>query len=641
MELANYLAQHESASFLRFATAGSVDDGKSTLIGRLLYDSKALYDDQLAAVEAASTRGSRREVDLAWVMDGLLSEREQGITIDVAYRYFSTPRRRFIIADVPGHEQYTRNMVTGISTANLVVILLDASKGMTTQSKRHAFLTGLMRIPHLVVAVNKMDRVDHDQSVYQCICKEFGDYAARLGIRDVHFIPTVATTGANVVDSGADVMPWYTGKPLLTHLEEVYLEADRNLVDLRLPVQYVNRPNAEFRGYCGSVASGIIRTGERIAVVPSGVETTVASIRTIDGPREYAFAGQAVTVTFEDPVDCARGDMLVHPGNRPQSHTSLQLMAVWMHESPLREGGVYLVSHCSSAVRATVQKIHYRVDPNTAHREASDSLGLNDIGRVTLELLRPLACDPYERNRETGALIFIDPDNNETVGAGTIIDRQPAQTQKHSKPLAAPRSANIVKQTGHVSREERTEVFGHKPRTVWLTGLSGAGKSTIGFTLERQLLDLGHACYVLDGDNVRHGLNRDLGFAPADRAENLRRIAEVAKLMNEAGLIVITCFISPTIAARDAARKIIGDEQFIEVFVDAPIAVCEDRDPKGLYRKARAGKIPNFTGISAPFEAPAQPELHLRTDAMTVDDCVEQIIGGLEASGSFAGTLRV
>ncbi len=625
------LARNERAELLRFSTAGSVDDGKSTLIGRLLYDSKSIFEDQLDSVEDASRRLNRDQVDLALLMDGLKAEREQGITIDVAYRYFSTPKRRFIIADTPGHEQYTRNMVTGASTANLALVLLDAERGMTVQSKRHGFIAALLRIPHVVIVVNKMDLVDWSEDRFEELRSQYEAFAQKLDLGDLRFIPVSALLGDNVV-ARSENMPWYEGETLLTHLESVYVAGDRNLIDLRLPVQYVNRPHRAFRGFCGTIASGVVRRGDEITVLPSGRTSTVERIVSYDGDLDYAFAPQSVTLCLSDEIDVSRGDMFVHPGNQPRVEREFEAMLVWMDEEPMRPGAPYLIRHTSAEVKGSVEELRYRVEPENLHREPADSLALNEIGRVRVQLFSPLMLDPYARNRATGAFVMIDPLTHRTVGAGMIERAGRPRVMDSSE--EHPESRNITRHRGLVTSEQRQQVLrGQRPATLWFTGLSGSGKSTAAFALEKRLLDAGHAVYVLDGDNVRHGLNRDLGFSPAERTENIRRIAEVARLMNDAGLIVIASFIAPYRADRRRAREIIGDEQFFEVFVDAPLEVCEQRDPKGLYAKARRGEIADFTGISAPYEAPESPEVHLLSAEHPVEELVDTVVEALRGRG--------
>lgn len=624
-----YLRQHEEKDLLRFLTCGSVDDGKSTLIGRLLYDSKMIYEDQLAAVMKDSkvhgTNGT--DFDPALLTDGLKAEREQGITIDVAYRYFSTDKRKFIIADTPGHEQYTRNMATGASTCNLAIILVDARHGVAVQTKRHSFIVSLLGIKHVVVAINKMDLVDWSEEVFLKIRKNFCDFSSRLGFTDVQFIPMSALKGDNVVDRSAQ-SPWYEGPTLLSHLENVNIASDRNLIDFRFPVQYVLRPNLDFRGFAGTVASGIVRVGDEVASLPSGKRSRIKSIVTQDGNLNEAFPPMSVVLTLDNEIDVSRGNMLTHPKNAPHVGTKFDAMVVWMHEDALKPGGTYLLKHTTQTTPAVVSDVLYKVDVNTMSRVveveiASEPLGLNEIGRLQVELHRPLAFDPYEKNNQTGAFILIDRINNATVAAGMILDRI---VLPESFPEKAPVSKNITIENNLVLTEDRQRLFGQKGVTLWLTGLSGSGKSAIAKRLEKSLVESGHAAFILDGDNIRHGLNRDLGFEPEDRSENIRRISEVAKLFNQAGIIVITAFISPYQKDRAEAREIIGSGSFVEVFVDAPIEVCESRDPKGLYKKARAGEIPNFTGISDPYEAPDNPEVHLNTSLLSLDESAEKLL---------------
>ena len=620
------LKANREAELLRFTTAGSVDDGKSTLIGRLLNDCKAIYDDQLAALNRDSRRLNRDTVDLALLTDGLKAEREQGITIDVAYRYFSTPRRRFIIADTPGHVQYTRNMATGASTAHLAIILIDARHGVLTQSRRHGFIASLLGIRHLVVCVNKMDLVDYRQEVFEQIRADYAAFSAKFQIPDILYLPVSALLGDNVV-TRSDRMPWYEGPPLLSHLEHVEIGGDRNLIDFRFPVQMVNRPTRDFRGFCGQVASGVVRVGDELVVRASGRRTRVKSIFTFAGSQPTAMAGQSVTLCLEDEIDISRGDMLCPPHNMPQYTREAEALLVWMSETPLRPGAAYLIKHTSRVLRGAIATLRYRVDPDTLHRQPAETLGLNEIGRVGLECFQPIAWDPYASNRATGALILIDPQTNATVGAGMLVDRlvQP-------EPRAPAGERPLRRETSLVSLEERTRITGaRRPVTVWLTGLSGSGKTTVAKALERRLHDDGVLAYLLDGDNIRHGLNRDLDFTERDRSENIRRIAEVAALFNDAGLVAITAFISPFAADRAMARDIIGPERFIEIFVDTPLAVCEARDVKGLYRRARAGEIPAFTGVSAPYESPERPDVRIDTSTIDVDAAVDQILEFLGA----------
>lgn len=636
-DISKYLQWHETKDLLRFLTCGSVDDGKSTLIGRLLYDSHMIYEDQLEKIAKDSkVYGTTDEdFDPALLTDGLKAEREQGITIDVAYRYFSTDKRKFIIADCPGHEQYTRNMATGASNCNLAVILIDARHGVITQTKRHSFICSLLGIKHVIVAVNKMDLVDWSEERYEQIKDEYNAFVARLNFADIHFIPMSALKGDNVVEH-SEHLTWYDGPTFLHHLESVNISTDRNLIDMRFPVQYVLRPNLDFRGFSGTMASGVLRVGDEVASLPSRQQSKIKAIYGPDGEIEEAFTPQAITVTLEDEIDVSRGNMLVPVKNIPHIGNEFEAMVVWMHEDAAQSGKSYLVKHTSSMIPGVLSDIRYKVDVNTMKRdknvEAGESvtaLELNEIGRCHITLHRPIAFDSYERNRATGAFIIVDRLTNVTVGAGMIVDRIVSRPGHKKGPV----SQNIVKSESLVSAEDRQKLLGQKGATVWLTGLSGSGKSTIAQQLEKELTEQGHLCYILDGDNVRHGLNRDLGFSMEDRKENIRRIAEVAALMNDAGVIVITSFISPYISDRAAAREVIGDESFIEVFIDTPIEVCEQRDPKGLYKKARSGEIQQFTGVSDPYEAPQDAELTLSTEALNPSQSARMVIGDLKSRG--------
>ena len=624
-DIGAYLKRHEEKDMLRFLTAGSVDDGKSTLIGRLLYDSKMIYEDQLAAIQKDSRIFGTTDGDFdpALLTDGLKAEREQGITIDVAYRYFSTDKRSFIICDTPGHVQYTRNMATGASHCNLAIILIDARNGVVSQTKRHSFISTLLGIKHLVVAVNKMDAVGYSESVFNKIRRDYESFAAKLDVSDIHFIPVSALKGDYIVESGAN-MPWYSGAPLLTYLENVQIASDRNLIDFRFPVQYVVRPDLNFRGYAGTIASGTIRKGTEVEVLPSGQRTKIESIITYDGELEEAFAPMAVTLTTTEEVDISRGSMLCRPNNVPTVGNRFEASLVWMDESKLKPGNGFLLKASTQVVPATVSDLRYKFDVNTLHRQDTKSLELNEIGRVEIVTHRPLCFDHYLKNRQTGSIILIDTLTNATVGAGMIIEQSPET--RHTRTAGKdPVSKNIFMEQTEVTLKMREEILGHKPVTLWLTGLSGSGKSTIARALELKLASMGIATFILDGDNVRHGLNKDLGFSGADRTENIRRISEVAKLMNDAGLIVITAFISPFVQDRAHARELIGDDNFVEVFVDADINTCRARDPKGLYKKVDAGKIDNFTGIDSPYEAPSTPDVRLGTSKMSVDESVDAI----------------
>lgn len=622
------LRRNLQADLVRLTTAGSVDDGKSTLIGRLLSDSKNVFEDHLDALRADSRRLNRERVDLALLTDGLKAEREQGITIDVAYRYFSTPRRRFIIADTPGHVQYTRNMATGASTADLAVVLIDARQGVLTQSRRHGFIASLLGIRHVIVAINKMDLVDFDAAVFEAIRADYNEFATRLNISDLTYIPISALEGDNVVQPSRR-MPWYRGMPFLGCLENIEITGDRNLVDFRFPVQYVNRPTHDFRGYCGSIASGVVRVGDTVMVLPSGRQSRVQRIVTFDGDRKYACAPQSVTLCLEDELDISRGDMLAHPGNLPFVQSDAEAMLIWMRDRPLRINHPYHIKMGPRTIRGTFPRLHYRINPDGLHREPADTLELNDIGRVDVSCFHPAVFDEYQRNRNTGAFVVIDSHTNDTLAGGMIIER----TQHRGPPPAIGGPAagrRLSKERSLVTADDRRRLLGQRPVTVWLTGLSGSGKSTVARSVERQLTDLGHAACILDGDNLRGGLCRDLGFSARDRRENIRRVSEVARLMNDAGLIVITAFISPYHEDRDMARRRIGGNRFVEVYINTPLDVCEARDPKGLYRKARAGQCPDFTGISAPYEIPENPDLTVSTCHDTPETVARRIVNHLK-----------
>ena len=609
---------------LRFLTAGSVDDGKSTLIGRLLYDAGALYDDHIESLRRTANVG-HEGLDFSLVTDGLRAEREQGITIDVAYRYFLTARRRFIIADAPGHEQYTRNMATAASGADLAVLLIDAHQGVVTQSKRHAFICSLLGVPRLVVAVNKMDMVSYDEARFREIEQEYREFVMRLGLHNLAFIPVSALRGDNVVKH-SEHMPWYSGQALLQYLEEVYVAGDRNLVDFRLPVQRVVRAAPDFRGYSGRVASGVMRAGEEVLVLPSGFRSRISTIDDSSGAVATAGAGRSVTITLQDEIDIGRGDMIVHPGNVPREYREIEAMVVWTGNEELLPGTSYWLKHATQWVRARCEEIHYCVDPNTLRRAPTEALKLNDIGRARFSLFKPILADQYQRNRVLGAFIIVSQRNFDTVGAATIVDRSDYDSELKAERMVE-QTRHVTWHSGQVTAADRAQLLRQRPATIWLTGLSGAGKSTVAFALERKLLEMGQTAYVLDGDNVRHNLNRDLGFSPIDRAENIRRIAEVARLMNDAGLIVITAFISPYIEDRKMAREIIGAENFMEVHLSTVLQVCESRDPKGLYKRARSGEISGFTGVSAPYEPPLKAELSLDTAVLGVDRCVDALLG--------------
>jgi bifunctional enzyme CysN/CysC len=625
------------AELLRFATAGSVDDGKSTLIGRLLYDSKQVLADQLEHVEQTSKRMGSDFLDLSLLTDGLRAEREQGITIDVAYRYFATAERRFIIADTPGHEQYTRNMVTGASTADLAIVLIDARKGMLAQSKRHAFISSLLRIPHLVVCVNKMDLVDFDEEVFRGIVDEFEGFAAKLDVPDVTFIPISALLGDNVVER-SEAMPWYQGPPLLYHLEHVHIASDRNLIDVRFPVQWVIRPRSgagsDYRAYAGQVAGGVLRAGDDVVVLPSGRHSKIAGIDTFDGPVAEAFPPMSVALRLEDDIDVSRGSTIARAQNQPAVSSSFEALLCWMSEQPLSPQRRYLVKHTTRTASVSAIEMRYRIELDELHRdESASTLELNDLGRVRMELSAPLVFDSYRRNKITGSLIVIDEASNETVAAGTILD---TETEVKDAPAAEPRptqSPNVKWQRSELTRRARWESLGHAGATIWFTGLPGAGKSTIAGAVEERLVSAGRAAFLLDGDNLRHGLNGDLGFDEDARCENVRRTAHVARLFAEAGTIALVSLVSPYGCDREVASGLHAahDLHFIEVFVDAPLEVCEARDPKGLYARARAGEISGMTGVDAPYQAPAQPDLVLRSSAESVDAAVGRVMQTLAA----------
>ncbi len=621
-DIDKYLKQHETKSLLRFITCGSVDDGKSTLIGRLLYESKMLFEDQLAALEADSKKVGTRgeEIDYALLLDGLAAEREQGITIDVAYRFFSTDRRKFIVADTPGHEQYTRNMVTGASTADLAIILIDARKGVLVQTRRHSYLVSLLGIRHVVLAVNKMDLVGYGREVFEKIVAEYREFAQKIGLENVTVIPISGVKGDNIVERSAST-PWHTGPVLMEHLETVEIDETRlQKQPLRMPVQWVNRPNLDFRGFAGTLASGAVEAGQRIRVLPSGRESTVTRIVTADGDLPSAVANQSVTLTLADEVDISRGDVISSLDMPAMVANQFQATVVWMNDQPMLRGRNYLMKIGAKTVTATIMPLKYKINVNTLEHCAANKLDLNEIGVVDLELDRPIAFDPYLENRDTGGFILIDRLNNATVGAGMLK-------------FALRRADNIHWQALEVDKRARRELNDHGSFVVWLTGISGAGKSTIANLLEKRLHSIGKRTYLLDGDNVRHGLNKDLGFTAADRVENVRRVAEVAKLMVDAGVIVIAAFISPFRSERRTARELLEAGEFLEVFVDTPLDVAEGRDEKGLYKRARRGEIKNFTGIDSPYETPEHPDVRIDTTQDSAEQAVERIFAHLQAGG--------
>ena len=621
-DIEGYLAQHERKSMLRFITCGSVDDGKSTLIGRLLYDSKLVFEDHLAALESDSkqvgTQGG--ELDFALLVDGLAAEREQGITIDVAYRFFSTERRKFIVADTPGHEQYTRNMVTGASTADVAVILIDARSGVLTQTRRHSFLVSLLGIRHVVVAVNKLDLVDYDRDVFGAIEADYRAFAEAIGLDDVTCIPISALRGDNVTEP-SERTPWYDGPTLIGYLETVDVDDESTAGPFRMPVQWVNRPDLDFRGFSGVIVGGTVRPGDRLRAVPSGRESNVSRIVTADGDLDEAVAGQSVTLCLTDEIDVSRGDVLAAAGDPPGVADQFECHLVWMAEEELLPGRPYLLKLGTRTVTATLAQPKYSINVNTLEHLAARTLHLNEIGVCNLNLDRPVPFDPYADNRDLGGFILIDRFTNATVAAGLLH-------------FALRRADNVHWQHVEVDKEARSRLNTQRPALVWFTGLSGSGKSTIANLVERRLHELGHRTYLLDGDNVRHGLNKDLGFTDADRVENVRRVAEVGRLMVDAGLIVLASFISPFRAERRMARELLDDGEFIEVFVDSGLEVAESRDRKGLYAKARRGELANFTGIDSPYEEPEVPEIHLdASGAISAEQAADQVIDHLRSTG--------
>ncbi|WP_447953025.1 sulfate adenylyltransferase subunit CysN [Sphingopyxis chilensis] len=613
-----YLAGHEKKSLLRFITCGSVDDGKSTLIGRLLYDSKMIFEDQLAALEADSKRvGTQgQEIDFALLVDGLAAEREQGITIDVAYRFFTTEKRKFIVADTPGHEQYTRNMVTGASTADLAVILIDARKGVLTQTRRHSFLAHLIGIKHIVLAVNKMDLVGYDKGVFERILLSYRAFASEIGITNFTAIPISGFKGDNITALSENT-PWFKGPALIEHLEnvEIGVAADQ-AKPFRLPVQWVNRPNLDFRGFSGQLASGKIKPGDAVRILPSGKTTTVERIVTLDGDLDQAVAGQSVTLTLADEVDCSRGDVIAAADTPPEAADQFEATLVWMADEAMIAGRAYWLKLATQSVSATIQQPKYEINVNTLDHLAAKTLELNGIGVVELSTDKPITFEAFGDNRTLGGFILIDKLTNATVAAGMLH-------------FSLRRAQNVHWQATDIDRDMRASLKNQRPALLWFTGLSGSGKSTIANLVEKKLHRMNRHSFLLDGDNVRHGLNRDLGFTEADRIENIRRVGEVAKLMSDAGLIVITAFISPFRIEREMVRSMLPEGEFLEIFIDTPLAEAERRDVKGLYKKARAGQLKNFTGIDSPYEAPQNPEIRIDTTAMTPDEAADLIIDRL------------
>jgi len=617
-----YLQDQATKTTLRFLTCGSVDDGKSTLIGRLLYDSKLIFDDQLEALEADSKRTGTQgqDIDFALLVDGLAAEREQGITIDVAYRYFATDKRKFVVADCPGHEQYTRNMATGASGADLAVMMVDARKGILTQTKRHSYIVSLFGIKQVVVAVNKMDLVNYDESIFRIIEDEYREFASGLAEDlDIVCIPMSALKGDNITE-GSDNMPWYKGGTLMDHLETVNVEPGEETHAFRMPVQWVNRPNLDFRGFSGTIAGGIVRPGDEVMALPSGQRSKVARIVTMDGDLAQATRMDAVTITLEDEIDISRGDVICAARDPLQLSDQLSVHLLWMHDEELFPGRQYYLKSGSRSVSCVVTDLKHRISVNSLETHAAKKLELNEVGVANISLSDKIAFEPFTDNRSLGSFILVDKQTNATVGVG-LFD------------FSLRRADNVVWQALDVNKGSRSTLKHQKPCVIWMTGLSGSGKSTIANILEGQLHAMHRHTYTLDGDNVRHGLNRDLGFTEADRVENIRRVGETSRLMVDAGLITIVAFISPFQSDRRMVRDLMDAGEFIEVFVDTPLEVCEQRDPKGLYRKARAGEIANFTGISSDYERPAHPEVHLRTEDMSPEDAAAQIMAYLEERG--------
>ncbi len=617
-----YLLAHEHKSMLRFITCGSVDDGKSTLIGRLLYDSKLVFEDHLAALEADSKKVGTQggDIDFALLVDGLAAEREQGITIDVAYRFFSTERRKFVVADTPGHEQYTRNMVTGASTAELAVILIDARKGVLTQTRRHSYLVSLLGIRHIVLAINKLDLVDYSEEVFRRIEDAYQSFAKEIRLERIMTIPISALRGDNITEPSSNT-PWYSGPTLIDHLESIEIADDTRSRPFRMPVQWVNRPNLDFRGFSGCIAGGTVRPGDRIRVLPSGLESTVSRIVTYDADLAEAVAGQSVTLTLADEIDLSRGDVVAAASRPPGVADQFEAHVIWMAEEELLPGRPYLLKIGTRTVAATIERPKYKVNVNTLEHTAARTLGLNEIGVCNIHLDRPIPFDSYRDNRDTGGFILVDRYTNNTVAAGLLN-------------FALRRADNIHWQAVEVDKQARAAIKHQRPALIWFTGLSGSGKSTIANLVERELHHLGRHTYLLDGDNIRHGLNKDLGFTDVDRVENIRRTAETAKLLLDAGIIVLASFISPFRAERQMTRELLEEGEFVEVFVDCPLDVAETRDRKGLYAKARRGELVHFTGIDSPYEPPDSPEIHLdASGAASAEESAQQVISFITAAG--------
>jgi len=625
MNIQQFLDQDQKKDLLRLLTAGSVDDGKSTLIGRLMFDSKMLYEDQLAALKRDSKREGHagEDIDYALLLDGLKAEREQGITIDVAYRYFSTNKRKFIIAATPGHEQYTRNMITGGSTANLAILLADARKGVITQTKRHTYLTSLLGIKHVVLAVNKMDLVDFKQEVFDQICEDYKAFATQLDIPDITFIPVSALKGDNVVEI-SDRMPWYHGQSMLEFLESVHVSSDRNFEDFRFPVQYVIRPDLQYRGFAGKMASGIVHKGDEIMVLPSGKKSKVKAITTYDGNLDEAFPPQAISISLEDEIDVSRGNMLVHPNNVPKIERHFEAMLVWMDETPMDPYTNFYIKHNTHSTKARIDKIQYRVDVNTLEKSDADFFQLNEIGRVVLTATEPLYFDAYKRNRQTGAFILIDPVTHNTVAVGMILDK--VSSDSLPSRITNKEREHIVKQGSLITTEEREKRYDQKGETIWITGLHGSGKNELAYALERELFNRGKVVVVLDGKSVRAGLSKELDYSPADRAEHLRRVAHICKLLNDQGIICIASFISPKEEIRRQVKQIIGENRFKLVYMDADVEYCKKNDQYGLYNLAGEGKLDHLAGIDETYDIPSNPDLIINPEEIKVEVVVEKLM---------------
>lgn len=629
MDIREFLDQDQKKDLLRLLTAGSVDDGKSTLIGRLLFDSKKLYDDQLSTLERDSKRIGHAggDIDYALLLDGLKAEREQGITIDVAYRYFSTAKRKFIIADTPGHEQYTRNMVTGASTANLAIILIDARLGVITQTKRHTFLVSLLGIRHIVLAVNKMDLMNWDEKVFNKICDDYRSFVTQLDVPDITFIPMSALKGDNVVDVSKN-MPWYHGKSMLEFLETVHISSDRNFEDLRYPVQYVNRPSLHYRGFAATVSSGIIRTGDEIMVLPSRKKSKVTAISTYDGNVDYAFPPQAVTITLEDEIDISRGDMIVHPGNLPKIDRHFEAMLVWMDEKPMDPDVMFYIKHNTHATKAHIDTVNYKIDVNTLEKSKVDHLQLNEIGKVVITTNKPLYFDPYKKNRYTGSFVLIDPLTHNTSAVGMILDRYTGEELKLK--ITGAEKQQIIKGESLIKQNIREKKYNQKGSTIWITGLHGCGKNELAYSLNKHLFEIGATTILLDGKAIRNGLSRELDFTPSDRAEHLRRIAFICRLLNDQGIITICSFVSPDESIRKQVAEVIGEDKFKLVYIDATIDYCRENDEYGLYEKADEGSLKYLPGVDMNFDIPKNPDVVL--DPKAKEDNVEKLLSFLSSN---------